>query len=156
MVIGRVWGGLSSRGIDVARDLFAGTVCGILSIAFALSFAALIFSGPLTPWLAYGVAASFITSSVAALVVAAGSSLPFSVAGPDSSTSAVTAALVGAVTQHLAASGASDRLLVAALIVMPMSAAITGLLLCGVGAAHTGRAIRFVPYPVVGGFDASL
>jgi SulP family sulfate permease len=155
MAVGGLWGegGLSTRGLDaVARDLFAGAICGFVSIAFALSFSALIFSGPLTPWLAYGIAASFIASSVAGLVVALGSSLPFSIAGPDSSTSAVTAALVGAVTQHLAASGASDRLLVAALIVMPMSAALTGLLLCGIGIGHGGRAFRFVPYPVVGGF----
>src|SRR5208283_962539 len=146
-------GGLLTRSLGATgRDLFAGLICGVLSLAFGLSLAALIFSGPLTPWLAYGIAASFIASSVAGLVVAIGSSLPFSIAGPDSSTSAVTAALVGAVAQHLAAAGASDRLLVAALIVMPMSAALTGVLLCGLGAARGGRAIRFVPYPIVGGF----
>lgn len=146
-------GGVLTRRIGaVARDLFAGSVCSVLSLAFGLSFAALIFSGPLTPWLAYGIAASFIASSVAGLVVAIGSSLPFSIAGPDSSTSAVTAALVGAVSQHLAAAGASDLLLVAALLLMPMSSALTGLLLCGLGAARGGRAIRFVPYPIVGGF----
>ena len=146
-------GGPSTRSIGaVGRDLFAGLICGVLSLAFGLSFAALIFSGRLTPWLAYGIAASFIASSVAGLVVAVGSSLPFSIAGPDSSTSAVTAALVGAVAQHLAAAGASDRLLVAALIVMPMSGALSGVLLCGLGVARGGRAIRFVPYPIVGGF----
>jgi SulP family sulfate permease len=145
--------GLLAQNIKVAgHDLLAGVVCGILSLAFGLSFAALIFSGPLAPWLAYGIAASFIASSMAALVVALGSTLPFSIAGPDSSTSAVTAALVASVTQHLAAAGASDRLLVAALIVMPMSSALTGLALCGLGLARGGRAIRFVPYPVVGGF----
>jgi SulP family sulfate permease len=145
--------GLLNRGaLALGRDAFAGVTCGVLSLAYGLSFAALIFSGPLAPWLAYGIAASFITSSVAALVVALGSSLPFSVAGPDSSTSAVTAALVAAVTQQLALAGASDRLLVCALIVMPMSAALAGLLLCGLGVARGGRAIRFVPYPVVGGF----
>jgi SulP family sulfate permease len=146
-------GGNLSRYIDAAaRHLLAGSICGILSLAFGLSFAALIFSGPLTPWLAYGIAASFIASSVAGLVVAVGSSLPFSIAGPDSSTSAVTAALVGAVIQHLVAAGASDRLLVAALIMMPLSSALAGVLLCGLGLARGGRAIRFVPYPVVGGF----
>ena len=145
--------GRFNRSFDaVARDVLAGIVCGVLSLAFGLSFAALIFGGPLTPWLAYGIAASFIASSVAALVIAIGSSLPFSIAGPDSSTSAVTASLVAAVTQHLVAAGAGDRLLVAALIVMPMSSALTGLLLCGLGAARGGRAIRFVPYPVIGGF----
>jgi sulfate permease, SulP family len=146
-------GGLLTRRVDaVARDLFAGAVCSVLSLAFGLSFAALIFSGPLTPWLAYGIAASFIASSVAGLVVALGSSLPFSIAGPDSSTSAVTAALIGSVAQHLAAAGANELLLVAALILMPMSSAVTGLLLCGLGVARGGRAIRFVPYPIVGGF----
>jgi sulfate permease, SulP family len=145
--------GLFARNVNaVGRELLAGIVCGVLSLAFGLSFAVLIFSGPLTPWLAYGIAASFIASSVAALVVALGSTLPFSIAGPDSSTSAVTAALVASVTQHLAAAGASDRLLVAALIVMPISSALTGLTLCGLGLARGGRAIRFVPYPVIGGF----
>ena len=52
-------------------------------------------------------------------------SLPFSIAGPDSSTSAVTAALVASVTQHLAVTGASDRLLVTVLILLPMSGALT-------------------------------
>ncbi len=136
----------------LTRHFLAGSICGILSLAFGLSFAALIFSGPLSPWLAYGIAASFIASSTANLVIAAGSSLPFSIAGPDSSTSAVTAALTGSVIQHLVTAGASDRLLVAALIVMPLSSALTGLLLCGLGLARGGRAIRFVPYPVVGGF----
>jgi SulP family sulfate permease len=155
MAVDGLWGdrGLLTRGVGaLAGDLYAGVVCAIISIALALSFATLIFNGPLTPWLAYGIAASFIASSIAGLVVALGSSLPFSIAGPDSSTSAVTAALVGAVTQHLAASGADDRLLVSALIVMPISAAMTGLLLCGLGVSHSGRAIRFIPYPVVGGF----
>ena len=42
----------------------SGHLCGIVSIAFGLSFAALIFSGPLTPWLAYGIAASFVSSGL--------------------------------------------------------------------------------------------
>lgn len=134
------------------RDIFAGLVCGVLSLTYGLSFAALIFGGSLTPWLAYGIAATLITSSVAALVVALGSSLPFSVAGPDSSTSAVTAALVVSLSQHLAAIGASDRLLVSTLIVLPMSSALAGLLLGALGIARGGRAVRFVPYPVIGGF----
>ena len=28
-------------------DVFAGTICGVLSIAYCLSYAALIFTGPL-------------------------------------------------------------------------------------------------------------
>src|SRR3974390_1151974 len=137
---------------SAARAIAAGLACGLVSLAFGLSFAALIFGGSLAPWLAYGIAASFIASAVAALVVALGSTLPFSIAGPDGSTSAVTAALVMSLAQHLAATGANDRLLVATLLVMPMSSALTGLLLCGIGFAGGGRALPLVPYPVIGGF----
>ena len=38
------------------------------------------------------------------------------------------------------------------LILLPMSGALTGLLLCALGLARGGRAIRFVPYSVIGGF----
>src|ERR1700752_2860728 len=78
------------------RDVLAGSVTSILAVAYGLSFGALIFSGPLTPWLAYGIAASFITSAIGAAIVAARSSLPFMIAGPDGATAAVTATLVSA------------------------------------------------------------
>ena len=35
---------------------------------------------------------------------------------------------------------------------MSLATALTGILLCVLGFTHAGRAIRFVPYPVIGGF----
>jgi SulP family sulfate permease len=35
---------------------------------------------------------------------------------------------------------------------MSLATGLTGLLLCVLGFTHAGRAIRFVPYPVIGGF----
>jgi sulfate permease, SulP family len=132
-------------------DVFAGAICSILSIAYCLSYAALIFSGPLTHQLAYGVAVTFLSAAIGGSVVALRSSLPFAVAGPDSSISVVIAAMVATVVDRLAAQGAGD-LLGPAVIAMSMATALTGLLLCVLGFTHAGRAIRFVPYPVIGGF----
>jgi SulP family sulfate permease len=134
------------------RNLFGGALSGALSVAYCLSYATLIFSGPLTPWLGYGIAATFISATVGAFVVALHSSLPFTIAGPDTSTSVVTATLVGALVEWLVANGATDHLLEPALIVMALSSALTGILLCGLGLGGAGLAIRFVPYPVMGGF----
>src|SRR5258708_10222872 len=83
----------------VARDLFAGSIGGVLSIAYSLSYAALIFSGPLSPWLAYGVSASLVTGAVSAAIVAARSSLPFTIGGPGGSTSAGAAGLAAGLAQ---------------------------------------------------------
>jgi SulP family sulfate permease len=133
------------------RDLFAGAICGALTAAYCLSYAALIFAGPLKQSLSYGVAMTFLSAAVAAAVVALRSSLPFAVAGPDAPTSAVMAALVAATVQHLTESGNAD-ILGPVLVVMVLSTGVTGLLLWVLGMTRAGRAIRFVPYPVIGGF----
>lgn len=132
-------------------DVFAGTVCSVLSIAYCLSYAALIFTGPLQHLLSYGVAVTFLSATIGGAIVALRSSLPFAVAGPDSSVSVVLAALVVTVVQRLVASGNTD-LLEPVLIALSLATILTGLLLCVLGFTHAGRAIRFVPYPVIGGF----
>jgi SulP family sulfate permease len=132
-------------------DVFAGTICSVLTIAYCLSYAVLIFTGPLQHQLSYGVAITFLSAAVGGAIVAARSSLPFAVAGPDSSTSVVIAALVASVLQRLVANGSTD-LLGPAIIAMSLATALTGLLLCALGFTHAGRAIRFLPYPVIGGF----
>ncbi len=137
---------------QVVHSLASGLVVGLFSILFYLSYAALIFAGPLAPWLAYGMAATFITGAIGGTLMALRSSLPFGIGGPDGSTSAVTAALVGALATRMIADGQQEHLLTATLVVLSLSAALTGLLLGALGVAHAGRAIRFVPYPVIGGF----
>ena len=51
----------------VMRDVLAGAICSILSVAYCLSYAALIFSGPLAHWLSYGIAVTFLSAAIAAL-----------------------------------------------------------------------------------------
>jgi SulP family sulfate permease len=137
---------------QVASSVVSGVVVGLFSILFYLSYAALIFAGPLAPWLGYGLAATFITGAIGGTLMALRSSLPFGIGGPDGSTSAVTAALVATLASRMIADGQQEHLLPAALIVLMLSAALTGLLLGSLGLARAGRAIRFVPYPVIGGF----
>jgi hypothetical protein len=61
----------------LSRDVFAGPITSIVAVAYGLSFAALIFATPLTPWIAYGIAATFLTTAISAAIIAARSSLPF-------------------------------------------------------------------------------
>ena len=145
-------GSVTRRFWATSTDIFAGLATSIMSVAYGLSFAALIFAPPLTPWLAYGIAATFITSAISAAIVAVRSSLPFAIAGPDGSTAAVTATLVAALIEQLIAEGAPDDLLAPTMIVVALVTALTGILLFGLGLARAGGAIRFIPYPVIGGF----
>ncbi|MGQ0682981.1 SLC26A/SulP transporter family protein [Bradyrhizobium sp.] len=133
-------------------DVFGGTAASVLTIAFGLSYSLLIFSGPLAPYLAYGVAATFVSSAVLAAVIALGSSVPFGIAAPDSSTAAMTGILAAAFVERLMAASPSAPLLPPTLITLSLASLVTGLVMCGFGVTRMGRAIRYVPYPVVGGF----
>jgi sulfate permease, SulP family len=132
-------------------DVFAGAICSTLSIAYCLSYAALIFTGPLEHQLSYGVAVTFLSAAVGGSIVALRSSLPFAVAGPDSSAVVIFAAMAATLVRRLIAQGSSE-LLEPVVIAMSLATVLTGLLLCVLGFTRAGRAIRFVPYPVIGGF----
>ena len=134
------------------NDVLGGSAASVLTITFGLSYSLLIFAGPLAPYLSYGVAATFISSAVLATTIALGSSLPFAVAGPESSTAAMTAILASSLVERMAANNPTAPLLGPVLITLGLSSIVTGIVLCGFGLTRMGRAIRYVPYPVVGGF----
>ena len=48
------------------HDILGGSAASVLGITFGLSYALLIFAGPLAPYLSYGVAATFVSSAVLA------------------------------------------------------------------------------------------
>ena len=137
------------RGLN---DILGGTAASVLTVTFGLSYALLIFAGPLSPYLSYGIAATFVSSAVLAAVIGLGSSLPFAIAAPDSSTAAVTAILAASLVERIEAANPSAPLLSPILITLGLSTVLTGVVLCGLGLTRMGRAIRYVPYPVVGGF----
>jgi SulP family sulfate permease len=134
------------------NDVLGGSAASILTVTFGLSYSLLIFAGPLAPYLSYGVAATFISSTVLGAVIALGSSLPFAVAGPESSTAAMTGILASSLVERMVAANPSAALLGPVLLTLASATIVTGIVLCGFGVTRMGRAIRYVPYPVVGGF----
>lgn len=134
------------------NDILGGSAASVLTVTFGLSYSLLIFAGPLSPYLAYGIAATFISSAVLAAIVALGSSLPFAIAAPDSSTAAVTGILAASLVERIVVANPAAPLLSPVLITLGLSTVLTGVALCGLGLTRMGRAIRYVPYPVVGGF----
>ena len=134
------------------NDVIGGSAASVLTVTFGLSYSLLIFAGPLAPYLSYGVAATFVSSAVIAGTIALGSSLPFAVGGPESSTAAVTGILASSLVERMAEAGTTAPQVAPVLITLGLSTIVTGIVLCGFGVTRMGRAIRYVPYPVVGGF----
>lgn len=134
-----------------ASDLATAVIMALLAVTFALSHAALIFSGPLAAIQAYGVTVALVTSLVVGLAVSAFSSLRFATGGGDGNVAAVLAAGAATVAAALGAAGPD---VTAATIVagLALSSLVVGLVLVVLGYGRLGSLARYVPYPVIAGF----
>jgi sulfate permease, SulP family len=136
-------------------DMIGGLTSSVVAIAYGLTFSNLIFSEQMKPWSGYGLAATFLAMAIASGVMALRSSIPFVIAGLDGATAAVTASLVSALIMKLNDMGNPDDLLAPVMIVIALSTGLTGLVLWVLGAFRAANAIRFIPFPVIGGFLAA-
>lgn len=137
----------------MVRNVGAGLVASLLSLAYCFSYGALIFSGPLQPFLGQGVAAALITAVTTGCLIAWLSGFRLAVAGPDSNTAAPLATMMAGLAPAFAALPAQ----VPALAFAALAAAtlVTGAILVFLGWRRLGRLARYLPYPVVAGFLAS-
>ncbi|MFO0759741.1 MAG: SulP family inorganic anion transporter [Byssovorax sp.] len=133
------------------HEIAAGGASGLLLVIHGLAFAALVFTGKLGPHLPAGIGAFLIGSAALALVVALRSSFRPAVAAPQDTTSALLA-LVGA--SVAAGASAEEDILPTALAAFTLTTLAIGAIFTALGALGLGKIIRFVPYPVIGGFLA--
>lgn len=137
------------------KDIVSGLITPIMIIATSLSYSVLIFSGPLAENLSIGAGFALLGAGLTAIVFALGSGLPFTVAAPDSKAVAVMASLTGAIAADLSVQGRADQIGPTALAALIAGALIVGVTSYLSGALKLGRWIRFMPYPVIGGFMAA-
>jgi SulP family sulfate permease len=138
------------------KNVASGALTAIVSLAFTLSCAALIFSGHLAEGLPYGIIAGLVSMAFSALIVAIFSPFPKAIAGPDGNAAAVLAAMASAVTAEMTAAGAGQQSIVFTVMwSLIIATAINGVVLFVLGRIRAGRWLRFLPYPVMGGFIAA-
>jgi sulfate permease, SulP family len=140
--------------IGVVRNVGAGLIASSLSLAYCFSYGALIFTGPLQPFLGQGVAAALITAVTTGCLIAWTSGFRLAIAGPDSNTAAPLATMMAALSPALSTGSPGDA---QALVFAALAAAtaLTGTFLVFLGWGRLGKLARYLPYPVVAGFLAS-
>ncbi len=137
------------------KDFISGLVTPVVIITSTLSYAAMIFSGPLAPKLPLGIGYGLVSAGIMAIVFALGSSMPFAIAGPDSKPVAVLATLATVIAADLTRRGHAADVPATVMFVLIAGTLITGVTLYLFGVLKAGRWIRFVPYPVIAGFMAA-
>lgn len=143
---------------EAARsDIGAGIAIALLSLTYALSYGALLFTSPLLmPYIGYSISASLITTIISVFAVAYLSGIKFSIAGPESNSVAVLTSLVFLISQSLHNQGVTgEALAISTLSAIIVITLLTGLTMFLLGYFKAGSLIRFVPISVAGGFLAA-
>lgn len=131
----------------------AGLVTGIIGVIRAISYASLIFSGALALHLPMGLGMTVFSTGVTLGIVALTSGLPGMIATPLAAPTTILALMATDIAAELAGADATV-MVVTVLAAIALSTLLTGSLLLILGLLRQGDRIRFVPYPVIGGFMA--
>lgn len=126
----------------------------MLEVIIILSFTALIFSGPLAGEAPYGLGLLLAGNALLCACISLLSSFPGTIAITQDAPSAILALAAISVAAALPA-GTLPSAQFATLVVMISGATlVTGLFFLLLGYFHLGDLVRYLPYPVVGGFLA--
>lgn len=127
-----------------------GTMTGLMTVTLVLSFASLIYSGAMAPHLADGAFLILLGAAAMNFVAARWTSLPGSAFGPQGATTVLAAVTLTALIPGIA----PDQRLGTVIVFLVIAAAITGATMLLLGLFDLGDLVRFVPYPLIGGFLA--
>ena len=131
--------------------LLGGVIIGMLEIALAASFGALIFSGDTAGHLSRGIGMGLFSATVGITLTALLTSYPAITGGNQDAPAAIMAVMAAAIT---AAVAGSEAQLATIVVVIALTTLATGLFLFVLGTFRLAGLVRFLPYPVVGGFLA--
>ncbi|UCC89731.1 MAG: SulP family inorganic anion transporter, partial [Anaerolineales bacterium] len=134
-------------------SLTSGILIGITEVIVALSLGSLIFAGELAPYLPYGIGMALVTAAVMLIGTALSSLVPGVMGSTQDSPSVILAVMAAALVATLPAAQ-MDHKLITVLVAIGATTLLTGIFFLALGFFKLGGLVRFIPYPVVGGFLA--
>jgi SulP family sulfate permease len=144
-----------SRSAQTASAAIGLLVIPAMSIAFAISFAAIIFKGPLTPLLGQGITLALMGATVMGAIGSLFFSFRGAICAPQDVTSILLAGAAAAIVASFPLLGVQD-LLSTIIVLLMVSSIFAGIAAFAFGKLRLGYLARFMPYPVVGGFLAAV
>jgi SulP family sulfate permease len=139
---------------ELLLSVNAGLINGILLISVQISLAALVFSGSLHDYVSYGIGFVLAGAFVIGIVAAMAGSYPGTVAAPQDAPVVILALMASTIAANIPASEGAESIFITVVAATVISSLLTGAFLWTLGRFRLGNLIRFIPYPVIGGFLA--
>lgn len=135
-------------------SITAGLVIGLIVVVLSVTLATLVFTGEMSPYITRGIGIFVFSGFIMLLVAAFFGSLPGTVIGPQDGPAALLSVTAGGIAGALAATAAPEAVFATTMAGVILSSIITGAILLLIGQFKLGNLVRYIPYPVVGGFLA--
>jgi SulP family sulfate permease len=142
------------RSTRLAPGIATGLVIGLLEVIVAISFSALIYSGDISSFIGIGIGFALIGAIITGVVVTLVSSLPGTISGIQDAPAAILALMAAAIIASMPRDATSLDTFITVAVAIAVTTFICGIFLLGLGYFNLGELVRFLPYPVVGGFLA--
>lgn len=135
--------------------LSTGLVIAVLMAVVQTSVAAIIFSGPLAPFVSQGTGAILFGAFAMCLIVALSGTYKGTISVPHFAPAAALFGVGGGVAASMTAAP-QEAVFTTMVVIIALSALTTALLFGLVGWFRLANLSRFIPYPLMGGFLAGL
>lgn len=136
----------------IGQNIFAALFLALFEVIFVVSFAALIYSGDLSGHVSQAIGFILFGDAVLCLVVAFLSSNSGSIAIEQDVSGAMLS--VAAISIIAALAGSTQTQFATVTMMIVFTSLLTGATLLMLGYFKLGGLVRFLPYPVIGGFLA--
>ena len=130
-----------------------GLVDGVIVLPLVISFAILIFSGEMTAFATTGIGMVLFGGLIVQLVIGLTNSVPGMIGAPQDSPAAILGLTAAAIAASMKGASAEAKFITVVVTVI-LTSIISGLFFVFIGGFKLSRFVRFIPYPVVGGFIA--
>jgi SulP family sulfate permease len=135
-------------------SITVGLIVSIIGISMEVSLAAFIFSGgSLSRFVAGGIGLLLFGGFVIAIVVAFTTSLPGTIALPQDTPAAILALVAGGIALRMQA-GEPQAIYATVVAAIALTSLLMGAVFILLGRFRASGFVRYIPYPVVGGFLA--
>lgn len=139
---------------QVVAGITAGLVVGLIVVVVSISLATLIFSGGLSQYVSRGIGLFLFGGLTLSLVICLFGSLPGTAISPQDGPAALIAVGAVGIAGMLAGYSTPDSIYSTVVAGIILSSLVTGLTFFLIGQFKLGNLVRYIPYPVVGGFLA--
>ena len=144
----------NSKYSNILPSLIAGFVNGIIFVVSAMALGALIFTGELSSYLPQGIGILLFGSLIFALFSAVTASYPIIISAPQDIPIAILALMTTTIVATSGSGWSSQEQYEFIFVTIGLSSILVGLFFYILGKFKLGKLVRFIPFPVVGGFLA--